>query len=537
MGVIVDAAECPAWQASLLRELRKEPCAFFTAVLRAPPGRLRVRSRAFRIYERFDHRMFAPPGDATASADVSSLLADLPAFDLAAEPGGAGAYALTPGTLDQLRSLDLDVLLQLAGPALARNVGDVARLGLWLFADGETQRSGAAPFWSEMLGAANAFESQLFARCEAGDTPLYRSWTSTNPNSLVRQRHSVFSKSAAFVGRALRGFAAGRVPPFDGGPAGTTAPTQLGDGSTDAVRQVPAGLLSLGRFATTSIARVARNRLALRKADRIWFIAVRRRRSNPFVADALDAFEPLPCPEDRFHADPILVHDGAEHHLFFEDADRASGVGRLAWCPIDSDGRPGDAEVVLETECHLSYPFVFRWQGTFYMIPETSERRTVELYRAVSFPRRWELVKVLFRDVAAVDTTFFEHAGRCWIFLAMSPTGASLNDELFLFHADTPFGDWISHPWNPVVSDVRRARPAGPVFREGGALWRPGQDCAGDYGAAFWLNRIDQLDPDGYRETPVRRIDPSWIPDGLCTHTYTRAGDFEAMDNRLWKPR
>jgi hypothetical protein len=171
------------------------------------------------------------------------------------------------------------------------------------------------------------------------------------------------------------------------------------------------------------------------------------------------------------------------------------------------------------------------------MIPETSENRTVELYRATEFPRRWELEKVLLHDVIAADPTLVEHEGRFWLFLAMSPTGASLNDELFLLHAETPLGPWTSHPWNPIVSDVRRARPAGPVFRDAGALWRPGQDCSGDYGAAFWLNRIERLDPDGYRETPVRRIDPSWLPGGLCTHTYTRAGDFEAMDNRVWKPR
>ena len=47
----------------------------------------------------------------------------------------------------------------------------------------------------------------------------------------------------------------------------------------------------------------------------------------------------------------------------------------------------------------------------------------------------------------------------------------------------------------------------------------------------------ERLDPDDYRETLVRRIDPSWLPGGLCTRTYTRAGDFEAMDNRVWKPR
>jgi hypothetical protein len=90
---------------------------------------------------------------------------------------------------------------------------------------------------------------------------------------------------------------------------------------------------------------------------------------------------------------------------------------------------------------------------------------------------------------------------------------------------------------NPIVSDVRRARPAGALFREDGTLYRPAQDCAGDYGAAFWLNRVDVLDERHYHETPVRRIDPSWHPGGVNTHTYTRAGSFEAMDNRVWMRR
>lgn len=528
MGVIVDEPLRPAWQRQLLRELRAEPRAEVVAILPIPGYASRTGTCAFRLYERLDQRLFALPDDATVRVDASDLIADVPQLEPAQLTPGADGFAADAVTLERLRALRLDVLLQLAGPALAGDLLDVARLGLWTFSHDEEARRGVPPLWNEMVHGAEVVETRLIARHTHGTTPLYRSWASTNPNSLTRQRSPVLWKSSAFVTRALRGHAEGRKPPFDGAPTS----------ERDAV--LPAagvGLPALGRFAATTVARVLRNRRALRTAERVWFVALRRRRADPLSEDALDGFDALPCPEDRFHADPVLIHDGASHHLFFEDADRASGIGKIAWRPIDPEGRAGASRIVLEASCHLSYPFVFRWQGAFYMIPETSENRTVELYRATSFPLRWELVKVLFRDVAAVDTTLFEHAGRCWLFLAMSPTGASLNDELFLFHAETPLGEWTPHPWNPVVSDVRRARPAGPVFHDAGALWRPGQDCAGDYGAAFWLNRIERLDPDGYRETPVRRVDPSWMPGGLCTHTYTRAGDFEAMDNRLWKPR
>ena len=255
------------------------------------------------------------------------------------------------------------------------------------------------------------------------------------------------------------------------------------------------------------------------------------------LVDSLEGFVPLPCAPDRFHADPMLVRTGDAHHLFFEDADRASGLGAISYRAILPDGGAGPVHRILEGETHFSYPFVFEWRGSWYMIPETSERRTVELYRALEFPLRWQLDKVLFHDVTAADTTVFEDRGRLWLFTAMSPSGGSLNDELFLFHADAPSSEWVPHPMNPIVSDVRRARPAGPLFRENETLYRLGQDCAGDYGAAFWLNRVEVLDASRYRETPIRRIEASWHPGGLCTHTYTRAGQFEAMDNRIWMRR
>jgi hypothetical protein len=51
----------------------------------------------------------------------------------------------------------------------------------------------------------------------------------------------------------------------------------------------------------------------------------------------------------------------------------------------------GEPFAVLERSYHLSYPFIFRWGSDIFMIPETSDNRTVEVYRAVEFPGKWEL--------------------------------------------------------------------------------------------------------------------------------------------------
>ncbi|RIL07049.1 MAG: hypothetical protein DCC71_04455 [Proteobacteria bacterium] len=527
VGIVVCGSVLPAWQHRIVWELSQGERAALALVVELAGARARgTRGFVFRAYERIDQRLFGAPRDATTPVDATALLAPVPRRSARAVRRSEG-WDLAPRDLEALRGAQIDVLIQLGGGTLAGAVLDAARLGVWTFAHDDDVRRGIAPLCAEVLRGDEVTETRLVARTGAGERVLYRSWAGTNPNSLARNRGAALWKSADFVARALRGFEEGREPPFDGGPTlERTAPAPRAPRARD-----------VARFAAASVMRVARNRSRLRHHERIWFVAIRRRRAEPLVDDALDGFEPLSCPADRFHADPILVHHRGAHHLFFEDGDRASGLGAIAWRPIGTDGRAGESRIVMRADHHLSYPFVFEWRGAHFMIPETSEKGTIEIHRATEFPLRWQLEKVLFRDVVAVDSTVLEHGGRLWLFTAMSPGGGGLNDELFLFSAEHPLGDWTPHPANPIVSDVRRARPAGPLFWDAGALWRPGQDCAADYGAAFWLSRVDALDARSYRETPVRRIDASWTPGGVCTHTYARAGDFEVLDGRTWQPR
>ena len=103
-------------------------------------------------------------------------------------------------------------------------------------------------------------------------------------------------------------------------------------------------------------------------------------------------------------------------------------------------------------------------------------------------------------------------------------------DELYLFFADAPEGEWQPHPRNPVVSDVRRARPAGRVFARDGELIRPSQDCSIRYGGAVMFNRIVQLTPTDYAEVPAGRMGPGWLRGGLGTHTFNSDSEYEVVD-------
>ena len=80
-----------------------------------------------------------------------------------------------------------------------------------------------------------------------------------------------------------------------------------------------------------------------------------------------------------------------------------------------------------------------------------------------------------------------------------------------------------------MVSDVRRARPAGALFYQDGKLIRPSQDCSKAYGYALCFSEVTVLNEGEYCEVPISRIEPDWVRDNLGTHTYSRTDDFEAI--------
>jgi len=193
---------------------------------------------------------------------------------------------------------------------------------------------------------------------------------------------------------------------------------------------------------------------------------------------------------------------------------------------MDDTGRYSAPQPVLTRSYRLAYPFVFEWQGDYYMIPETSANKTVEVYRCLEFPSRWAFCGTLMENVTAVDTTLYCDGQKWWLFANIRERpGASLGDELFLFYADTPLTKhWTAHPENPVVSDVRRSRPAGRLFEHRGQLYRPSRDSSRGDGYAVKINRVVTLSETEYREEEVSSIEPNWANDirgvGMLSHAH-----------------
>jgi hypothetical protein len=355
---------------------------------------------------------------------------------------------------------------------------------------------------------------------------IYRSLSATDFGSLYLTLNPLYWKTAEFAIRRLRGLyrlgwnyiqSLEEFNEPDNYKKGIyrTPPT-------------PIMMRFLVRLAARKIYRRCRSVLFGERTQ--WFIAYRAKTGTRTALTDQTDFSVVPCPRGRFYADPFLFKRNGKTYLFFEDFEFQKDRAAISYLEIDSQGRLSAPQTAIERGYHMSYPYLIESRGVVYMIPETRTRKTIELYRATEFPRNWELVKIMADNVLAVDSTVLEHAGKFWLFTNIAVPGGSTLDELHLFYADSLESEWTPHPKNPIVSDVRRARPAGALFFEGGKLIRPSQDCSLRYGYALTFNEVQVLSENDYKEKPCSRIEPDWCPGSICTHTYNRTEEFEVLD-------
>lgn len=478
VGVFADAQLQPRWLVAAFAAAARDGVADLVCYVKeeaAAPARRRS------LYERFDRWAFS-----AADPDAPADLADA-APCRAWRDAGELDVAFAVGEVDE------------------RSLEGRARLGTWRYAvDG--RREVAA---GEMLTPVR-LEVSL-----PGHGPrrvAYASWSRTYPLSMARNRAGLLAKASALAARALREASLGGRAWLESCPP---APQH---------EQGAVGALGVARIGARIAARAVTKALYVDQ----WSLAFAFGR-EPNAA--LEGFTRILPPPDRDWADPFALERDGRWYVFFEELPYAAGKAHISMIELDAAGRWSAPVRVLERDYHLSYPFLLEHEGELYMIPETGQNRTVELYRCVDFPRRWRLERVLIDGVRCVDATLHRGTRRWWMFANVAPGESRVfDDELHIFHAPGLFAEWQPHAANPVKSDVRCARPAGAVYARDGALYRPSQICAPRYGAGLCLNRIVRLTAEEFSERPVERLLPPAGSGLLGMHTVNRAGALVVVD-------
>jgi hypothetical protein len=507
IGLVVRSLTVPNWLGHLCKRLNDD-ARFEVSILVDRSGATRrwcwAGAALLERHLEFERRHSAPTVqlDALSPFDLSRVFTEPQIFD---------------GSAECHRQFDVVVLLAPDGDF--RTYAPYSRLGVWEYQFGRSSRD-VPPYFEEVLKGDAFGHSMLISHDSDGDARvLYESFSGMHPHSIYKSLNPVLWKSSEFVLRSLD-----RLP--EGGDTYRDSPH-------DYQRACRPGILKTLRFTATILLRYLRSKASSRVFSEQWFLAIAPRTKDT-LPNASD-FRTFSFEQDRSYADPSVMTVGDSEFLFYEDFTTGGERGRICVCEVYGDGSVSRPSLVLETPYHLSYPHVFRWQGKFYMIPEASENRSVDLYRAVRFPYEWKHEARLLDNIEAVDSTILAYNDELWLFANVAPAGGSTNDELHIYHSRSLFGPWQPHVHNPVISDVRSARPAGRLYCDGGKLIRPAQDCSGRYGRAIVLNEVLELSHERYKERALQRLEADWLPNSHCTHTIDRSDRFIFTDGKRYQ--
>jgi hypothetical protein len=195
-------------------------------------------------------------------------------------------------------------------------------------------------------------------------------------------------------------------------------------------------------------------------------------------------------------ADPFMIQDRGTWYLFYEVCNVKTKRGEIGVSTSHDLVTWNYGGIVLQERFHLSYPYVFRSNDVYYMIPESRQANGIRLYQAQNFPSRWSFVKTLMEG-PYVDASLVEFAARWWLFVAEAPS----NDTLRLFYSDNLLGPWMEHPKSPIVSGKPHiARPGGRVIVFRDSVIRYAQDDAPAYGNQVWAFEVVCLTTTDYKE-------------------------------------
>ncbi|TYJ36526.1 hypothetical protein E1A91_A05G312600v1 [Gossypium mustelinum] len=224
--------------------------------------------------------------------------------------------------------------------------------------------------------------------------------------------------------------------------------------------------------------------------------------ANPVITCASASDSGFPS---NFVADPFLYVQGDVFYLFYETKNSFTMQGDIGVAKsIDKGATWQQLGIALDEEWHLSYPYVFNYLGQIYMMPESSQKGELRLYRVTNFPLEWELDQVIMKK-PLIDSFIIDHNGEYWLFGSEHSSFGATNGRLEIWYSSSPLGPWKPHKKNPIYNTYRSfgARNGGRPFRYNGNLYRIGQDCGETYGRRVRIFKVEVLSRVDYKEVEV----------------------------------
>jgi hypothetical protein len=539
LGLLLDSFEVPAWLFHSLEQIAKSDYAEFSVILISDDNRhennsswfnklwKNKREFAYRIFNKIDEKLFLRTPNAFTEINLQKMLAGVPVLEVKTIKD-ENIDIIKPEDVKIVQDFHLDIIIKAGFQQLSGEIITAAKYGIWFYDhnDNRVKRGGPPGFWEVVESWPDTGTTLLIAN-EGSQSmwALYRSRVLTYPFSPARNRNTSFWASSSFLPRQIDLM-------YRLGEARFFQETVKYNGEFDFYDRksykTPSNLDSFKFYTQLFIKNLYELYQRAFCLDSWYLLFDLSKKTSLSFGD----FKKIVSSKDRFWADPQIIKKDEQYYIFVEEYIYKNHKGHISVIEMDFQGQYKDPVLVLETDYHLSYPFVFEYDHHYYMVPESAQNNTIDLYECVDFPNQWKFKMTLMDNVKAVDTTLFFYFGKWWLFTGLAENeGAFPEVELFLFYSDDLFTtEWRSHPLNPVISDVTCARPAGKLFWKGGKLYRPSQDCSKNYGYGFNINEILCLTETEYLEKKVAAVKPNWDNSLICTHTYSSEEGINIID-------
>jgi len=544
IGLMVDSTKVPYWVYTMIEKINQTSYAKIGLVIvngseipkNGSLSKIKNNKNYFlyKIYTKLENKIYKPELDVFTTYNLKNKLSNMKELTVIPKQTKYSDW-IKPEDVKEILENDLDVIVRLGFRILRGDILKAAKCGVWSFhhGDNDVNRGGPAGFWEVFQNhpVTGSILQIINEELDEGKV-LAKSYSTTDPILVKRNCNNYYNKTLSFLPRKLKEL------------------HELGEDKF--LEKVEKENKNIKFYS---------NRLYVKPTNSEFFKMgcsnfgkfLKRNLENTYsfeqwgllfdikkeISKSMWRYKKILPPKDRFWADPHIVTMDENYFIFIEEYIYNQSKGHIAVIKMDKEGNYDYLGKVLEKDYHLSYPFVFEFENNFYMIPETESNNNIELYKCTDFPKKWEFHGVMMNNVNAVDTTIFNHNNKWWMFTGIKENmGSSNSDELFLFHSDNPLtGKWEPHSKNPIISDVRQARPAGKIFSFKDKLYRPSQNSSKFYGYGISINQINNISKNEYEETSVTSILPNWDNNITGVHTFAYDSGLSMIDAKIKRRR
>jgi hypothetical protein len=493
LGIMLDSYDVPFWVNTIIDKISDNPNIELKLVILNNGDQSSQKRTLWQkvienkfLYHRYlawERKRIASYLETLKDCNISQKLDDiacLPVIPI----GKKFIHRFDPKDVKEIQKFQLDVILRFGFKIIKGEILNIARFGVWSYhhGDNDEYRGGPAGFWE--LYENNPLSGvtlQVLSEKLDGGMILNKINRRTDFTSPLRNRYSLQESGVMLLMETLNFVALQNFTKelFFAHYSESTKPynKKLYRGPKNWQMFIFIGKMFFRFF---------KKRVLKNSKREQWNIGVIPGNDLDMNKKHLENVHWFAPDESRFVADPFILIRNGKVYLFVEDYIYKNKRGHIAVVEMDKNYNFSKPYPVLETDFHLSFPFILEHDNELYMIPEQSQSNQIVLYQCTDFSRTWEKKKVLFDDFPAADTVIHFYKNKWWLFTTrVEPCNKENN--LFIYHSDSLWGEWKAHTLNPVKTDIRGSRMAGNIFLKNGKIIRPAQNGLKRYGGQLFF--------------------------------------------------